>query len=114
MFQFFTWNDGTKGCGIREYPFSGVIKALGQKTAPKTATSSEDVLDDKVFVGNALFTADHESCWDACNNDEKCQSCTFNDETSSNPNVCVLNYGHTERKLELGPNSGVSSAPKKC
>ena len=66
------------------------------------------------MVGNALFTADQEMCWEACDKDEHCQSCTFNDETSDNPNICVLNYGPTERKLPLGPNSGVSSAPKKC
>ena len=112
--QFFTWNDGTNGCGIREYPFSGIVNAMGQKTGPKTSSSAVDILENKVLVGNALFTADQKSCWKACKNDDKCQSCTFNDHTSPNPNVCVLNYGPTERQLPLGANSGVASAPKEC
>ena len=58
---------------------------------------------------------DQNECLFHCQNDEKCQSCTFNDYNSENPMICVLNYGPTERIFEIPfKNSGISTAAKNC
>ena len=110
--QFFTWNQKSQGCGIRTFIPSNYIKATGQTSATKNG----HFLNGLVLVGKALKLRDRETCLKlkACQADGKCFSSTYNDETSDNPNICVLNYGPIQRKLPLGPDSGVSSAPKDC
>ena len=108
--QFFTFNEQSKACGIRRFTPGNYIKAEGQSTG----TRHGDVLSNHVLVGEAIKVEDQLSCLEACKMDEKCQSCTFNDENSANPRICVLNYGPIERTLPLGANSGISSAKKDC
>ena len=108
--KFFTWNEESKACGIRKFTPSNYITVSGQTTASKTGK----FLDNTILVGNAFTTDNKNSCLKVCEVDDQCLSCTYNDETSDNPNICVLNYGPTERKLSLGPNSGISSASKNC
>ena len=67
-----------------------------------------------VLVGKAVLVEDRASCFEACKIDKQCYSSTFNDETAENPMICTLNYGPTERILQLGVPSGFSSAPKNC
>ena len=108
--QFFTWNEGSKGCGIRTFTTTNYVKATGQTSA----TRNGEFLDGLVLVGKALKLRDRETCLKECKADDKCFSCTYNDESSDNPNICVLNYGPIQRKLPLGPDSGISSAAKDC
>ena len=68
----------------------------------------------KVFVGKAIPNSDRNSCAKECREDERCQSITFNGKISSNPNVCVLNFGPNLRKISLPSSSGIASAPKFC
>ena len=107
--QFFTWNEFSKGCGIRKFTPSNYIRVTGQSTATRTG----EVLQDFVLVGKAILIEDRGSCLEACHLDDKCLSCSYNDDTSANPNVCVFNYGPKERTLNV-PNAGISSAMKNC
>ena len=66
------------------------------------------------MVGNAVTAEDQKTCLEICELDDNCQSCSFNDETSENPLICVLNYGPIERKISIGANSGISSASRNC
>ena len=107
--KFFTWNEFTNGCGIRKFTPSNYVKAKGQSTASRTG----EVLQDFVLVGKAILIEDKASCLEACRLDDKCLSCTYNDDTSENPNICVFNYGPKERTLTV-PDSGISSAMRNC
>ena len=109
-FQFFTWNEVSKGCGIRRFTPTNYIKVPGQSSA----TRNGKVLEDLVLVGKAVTVEDRPSCFEACEIDDQCQSATFNDETSANPMICALNYGPIERTLPVGLEAGISSAPKNC
>ena len=71
-------------------------------------------MEGLVLVGKALKLRDRDTCLQVCKADEKCYSCTYNDNTTDNPNVCVLNYGPTQRKLPVGAGSGISSASRDC
>ena len=108
--KFFTWNEESKGCGIRRFAPTNYIRVPGQSSA----TRNGEVLEGLLLVGFALTTEDQKTCLEVCHLDDHCQSCSFNDETSDNPLICVLNYGPTERTISVGPNSGISSASKNC
>ena len=97
-------------CMIHRFNPSNYIKAKEFDTA----TRHGEVLKYSYLVGEAVMVEDRQSCLEACKFDEQCQSCTFFDENTDNPMICALNYGPTERKLEFGEDSGISSAPKDC
>ena len=101
--------DGPGGCGIRKYQPSNLIKVKDQYSSTREYAN---IISDAVFVGKALFAADKEECLRQCQDDPKCNSCTFSDETTENPMICTFNYGDIERILELPPNSGVVSSTK--
>ena len=99
-----------KECGIHRFNPSNYINATGFDTA----TRHGKILKNFYLVGEAVLVEDQLSCLEACKLNDQCQSCTFYNENTANPMICVLNYGPTERKKGLGQNSGISSAPKDC
>ena len=109
-FQFFTYNDKTKRCGLRDYQPGALIKAPTQRTGSKAAGIIAD--PNKVFVGKAIEHSNRYKCLQACSNEPRCNSVTFNGPNSANPNICVLNFAKIVRKLPLPDDSDIASSFK--
>merc|ERR1719318_651905 len=98
--EFFTFNKGTGNCGIRTYSPKAYINA-----SPDGRVGTKNILfptlDGKVFVGDALNISGGNSldCQRSCQHDENCISWTWNEKGGSNSEICVHNYGKTQRKL---------------
>ena len=83
------------------------------------AKTESQVHENKIYAGNARSTDSPFLCQTYCKVDQNCQSVTFNGPNSENPNICVLNYGETARKLDLlqfqaDTATDISSAPRSC
>ena len=108
LFQFWTYNKFSKGCGIHYYPVNALVPAPTQITG-KRETGEE--LKDQVYVSKAFDTTGKtysESlsfCGESCRNDiGKCKTFTVfgPDFEGEGKNTCVLNYGPPNyRKLPL-------------
>jgi len=111
---FFTFNSGN--CGIRSYSPSAYITASPfQNVGTKTEIFSP-LLDGKVFVGQALQISGGKSldCQISCQRDYNCISWTWNEVGGLNPEICVHNYGRTQRKLAVPAIYNIVSGPKYC
>ena len=129
--EFFTFISGN--CGIRCFnhllrgpfivlriyrtysPKAYINASPLQKLGTKTEIPSP-ILDGKVFVGQALEILGGNSldCQRSCQRDYNCISWTWNEEGGLNPEICVHNYGITQRKLTVPTGSKIISGPKFC
>ena len=107
LFQFWTWNAQSKGCGIHYYEVNALLSAQTQITGRK-GTGEE--LTNKVYVSQSFNTTMRNYsqslflCRDLCRVDPECQTFTVfgpNFEAEGK-NTCVLNYGPPAyRKLPI-------------
>merc|ERR1719318_705122 len=113
--EFFTFNKGTGNCGIRTYSPKAYINASPNGRVGTKTDILSPTLDGKVFVGDALNISGGNSldCQRSCQHDENCISWTWNEKGGSNSEICVHNYGNTQRKLSVR-GSKIISGPKCC
>ena len=116
LFQFFTWNQQSGGCGLRTWIPGNYVKAFGQRFGTKTIILDEE---NTVPVGSAFpFSFQPDSAWACryvCSTNPQCKSWTWsNSQAAFNKNICALNYGVPTEALSVGPNSGITSGAKIC
>ena len=72
--------------------------------------------DQQVLVGKKVLIQGGGSfdCQQSCQQDENCNSWTWNKAGALNSETCVHNYGITVRKLSVGSQSNIISGPKTC
>ena len=101
---------------FRSYSPNGIVKADSAGKVGAKALNFLPILEGKTYVGKALGISDGNSldCQVSCQENEDCQSWTWNEEHSSNSEVCVHNYGKTDRKLPVPASSKIVSGPKFC
>ena len=119
LFQFWTWNTQSTGCGIHFYEVNATVPAQTQITGRK-GTGEE--LNDRVYVSQAFNTEEFDEsasriyCRNLCEADSECLHFTVfgpNFE-GEGKNTCVLNYGpQFPRILPIGA-TGFASAPRDC
>ena len=107
LFQFWTYNKFSKGCGIHYYEVNDLIPAPSQITGKKE-TGEEHM--DKVYVSKSFNTTGRNYphslsfCKHRCVRNDKCQTYTVfgPDFDGEGKSTCVLNYGPPNyRKLPL-------------
>ena len=86
----------------------GVVAAKAHKFVP--------IFNGVTLVGKALTISNGNSldCQFSCQENEDCKSWTWNEAGGSNSEVCVNNYGRTDRKLPVPASSKIVSGPKFC
>ena len=108
LFQFWTYNKFSKGCGIHYYPVNALVPAPSQITG-KQGTGEEKM--DKVYVSQSFntegrnYSTSLSFCRAHCvDYRPNCQTYTVfgPDFEGEGKNTCVLNYGPPNyRKLPL-------------
>ena len=80
------------------------------------ALNFSSIFTGKTYVGKALKISNGNSldCQFSCQENEDCKSWTWNEAGGSNSEVCVNNYGETDRELFVGASSKIVSGPKFC
>ena len=127
LFQFWTWNAQSKGCGIHYYEVNALLSAQTQITGRK-GTGEE--LTNRVFVSHIEgVLGDNQptninNCRSFCQAYPNCVHFTLfgpNFEAGVK-NICVLNYGPPlasvrQLGIPIGPNqnaTGFGSGPRNC
>ena len=108
-FQFFTWNQNSKNCGLRCYKPNVLINVpgSGQRTGTRNGGINPNL--DSIYVADS-FKISKDNCKRNCEIDPKCVSVTYTEHSQYFwMGKCVKNYGPTIRVLPLPANSGVSS-----
>jgi len=114
--KFFTWNSLTRNCGIRDYSPNGMVNADSAGIVGAKALNFSMILTGVTYVGKALGINNGNSldCQFSCQQNDDCQSWTWNAAGGFNSEVCVNNYGRTDRKLPVPASSKIVSGPKNC
>jgi len=109
--QFFTYNEASKGCGLRNFVPGGRSFSLGNISGLKNESPTAwSQISNSVYVGKSLTVNTAEECRIVCLADDDCNAMIFN----ALLNQCSLNYGEGPfREIPLGPNDfGISSCQK--
>lgn len=109
---FYTWFNGTQGCGLRTFPIGGILDIAGQTTG--TPTSSVAV-PNAVFVSKTLRNTTAELCSRACQADSQCQSWSyFSSNAGASSLVCFINYETPKVSLPIPGPAVVTSGFRTC
>ena len=127
LFQFWTWNTQSTGCGIHFFEVNAIVPAQTQITGRK-GTGEE--LNDQVYVSQSFNTAGFDLsasrfyCRNLCNADPKCLHFTIfgSNFEGEGKNTCVLNYGPQladvrQLAIPIGNGqtaTGFASSPRNC
>merc|ERR1712029_226688 len=110
--QFFTYNEASRGCGLRNFIPGGRSFALGNISGLKNESPiAWSQISNSVYVGKSLSVDTAEYCKIVCLADNNCNTMIFNELLSQ----CSLNYGKAPfREIPLNPNQfGISSCQNK-
>ena len=120
LFQFWTYNKFSKGCGIHYYPVNDLVPAPTQITGKK-GTGEEKM--DKVYVSKSFnttglnYSTSLSFCGAACvKHRPNCITYTVfgPDFEGEGKNTCVLNYGpQFPRRIPIEA-TGFASAFRDC
>ena len=101
---------------FRTYSPNAIVNASPLQIIGTKTNVYSPIFDGKVFVGQALEIAGGNSfdCQRSCQSNYHCLSWTWSAAGGYNPEICVHNYGRTQRKLSVPVASKIVSGPKYC